>query len=221
MSSTGMKLAIGALAIVGVLVVGALIAGMIGYYRVYVPVLRPVSYVAASGHLDDSLENTTPFQPPASGAVTADQWSRYCEVKTAVRSAVGPSLRILEEQARWLLANMGPAANTVQYRAALRAIGEIGPPFLGAKYAQAKALNRAHFSLEEYRWVQRQVFASANLVLAELDLRGMEAAPQERREAIDVKISAPVKGHQAGTALIGTRPGAELESWRALAFFGL
>jgi hypothetical protein len=221
MSTTGKKLAIGVLAILCVLVVGAAIAGMIGYHQVYVPLLRPVSYVAASARLDDSLENATPFHPSASGAVTPDQWARYCEVKAAVRAALGPSSRILEEQARWLAANMGAPANTVELRAALRAIGEIGPAFLGAKYAQVKALNRAHFSIEEYRWVQRQVFGAANLALAELDIRGMETAPQERREAIVVTVSASLEVGQVVKALVRTRPAAELESWRALAFFGL
>jgi hypothetical protein len=98
---------------------------------------------------------------------------------------------------------------------------EIGPVYLKAKQAKVEAMNRAGFSRDEYRWVRRQVLAAAGLSLSELDLEGMRTAAQERRDKVDVKTSSPEPvTTTANEALVASRR-AQLESWLALAFFGL
>jgi predicted transglutaminase-like cysteine proteinase len=221
MYSTRSTLTVAALAIAGLVVLAVIIAGTVGYVRVYKPMLRPIGFIGASVRLEETIENQRTYTPPSSGELTSDQWSRFCDVKSAVRAAIGSSMAEVEQQKQALLATAEKNPAGVPYRAALGAVGEIGPAFLTAKNAQVQALNRARFSIEEYRWVQRQVFASAGLALAELDIASMNTAPQERRDVIEVKTSTALEVSRALRDRVLSRDKAELESWRALAFFGL
>jgi len=221
MSSMKKQLAVAAFVFAGVLIVALVVVGTIGYYRLYYPFLRPLGFVTTAGRLEESLRNTAPFRPPTSGALTAQQWSRYCEVESAVHKVMGPAMAVLTKQRDTLVASANQKPASVRLSAAVRAFGEIGPVFLRAKLAQVEAMNRASFSTEEYRWVRREVFASAGFVLAELDLDSMRTAVQDRRDSIDVQTTSVEPNSQgANSSLVsGRRP--QLESWLALAFFDL
>jgi hypothetical protein len=216
------QLAIGALVLAAVVVVAGVVGLTIGYYRYYKPLIRPMGFVGAVGRLDESVANTSAFSAPESRELSEQQWRRYCDIKAAIVEAVGSSsLSVVEAQRAVLLGRISHDPPSVEYREALRAIGEIGPAFLRGKAAQVKALNEATFSGDEYLWVEHQVFAAAGLELPRLDLDGMRAAPQNREHRVAV-TSTPVDagGAAANRRLVSGRR-SDLDAWSALAFFGL
>jgi hypothetical protein len=220
-ASTKKQIIIAALVIVGLLVVAAIALGTFGYFRYYKPLVQPLVFVSGAGRLEGLVRNAAPFEPPASGDVTPAQWSKYRDVTAAVVAALPASMGVVEAQKRSLQAAAAQQGGRVPFRVALAAFGEIGPAFLKAKQAQVDALNRAEFSVAEFRWVQRQVFAAADLPLAELDLEGMRTAPQEGRDYVDVKKSTATEVSQAVRDRVRSRPASEVETWLALAYFGL
>jgi hypothetical protein len=222
MSTMRKRLVVAGLALLGVLVLAAIVGGTVGYYRVYKPILRPVGYVGALDRFDETIVNKSPFRPPDSGELTEQQWSRYRDVKAAVMSAVGPSSADVFVAAKAaLLRTTTPAAPRVEYRTALQAIGEIGPAFIAAKAAQVKALNNAGLSRDEYRWVERQVFAASDVALQELDVQSMKTAPQDGRNLIDVRSAAVAAGAASANRRFVPERRSDLARWAALAFFGL
>jgi hypothetical protein len=221
MASKKQQVAIAVLSLVGVLVLILVVVGTYGYQRFYAPIVRPLMFVTASGRLEQSLSTTSPFQAPASGALTPEQWSRYCDVETAVEATMGQSMGVVVRQRDVLTATAKQKAGTVSFLTAIAAFREIGPVYLKAKQAQVNAMNRAGFSLEEYRWVRRQVFLGAGLVFSELDVVGLRTAAQEKRYSVDVKTTSPEPAAATanGTLVSARRP--ELDTWLALAFFDL
>jgi hypothetical protein len=220
-ASIGKQVLVAVLVLVGVLVVGAVVLGTVGYVRYYEPLVRPLTFVGGGGRLESGVKNTARFEPPASGEMSSAQWSAYCAVSTSVAGALRSSVGTLEAQRRLLAAQADRQRGRVPYREALAAFREIGSPYLKAKQAQVEALNRAGLSLAEYRWIQVQVFAAAGLPLAVLDLEGMRTAPQEQRAVVDVEVTPAPNVGDTVRALVRSRQALDLESWRALAFFGL
>ncbi len=221
MATMKKQVAIAVLALIGVLVLIVVIVGTYGYQRYYAPILRPLMFVTAAGRLEQSLRNTSPFQPPASGALTPEQWARYCDVESAVEAVMGPTMGVLAKQRASLMASATQQSGAVPLMTAVAAFREIGPVYLKAKQAQVEAMNRAGFSKEEYRWVRRQVLIAAGLSPSELDLEGMRTAAQDRRDRVDVKTTLPEPAVAAGNGELVSSRRAQLESWLALAFFDL
>jgi hypothetical protein len=215
------QVAIAILALAGVLVLIVVGVGTYGYQRYYVPLVRPLMFVTASGQLEQTLRAKTPFQPPQSGALTPEQWTRFCDVESAVEAAMGQTVGAAARQRDALKTTADQKAGTVPLLTAIAAFREIGPVYLKAKQAQVEAMNRAGFSMEEYRWVRRQVFLGAGLVLSELDVVGMRTAAQEKRDGVDVKTTSPEPAAVTanGTLVSARRPA--LDTWLALAFFDL
>jgi hypothetical protein len=204
-----------------VLVLVLIVAGTYGYQRFYAPIVRPLMFVTAAGRLEQSIRSPSPFQPPASGALTPEQWSRYCDVESAVEAVMGKTMGVMAKQRETLGADAAKRTGAVPLMTAVAAFREIGPVYLKAKQAQVEAINRAGFSREEYRWVRRQVFIAAGLSLSELDLEGMRTAAQDRRDSVDVRTISPAPAAATeNEALVASR-WAQLESWLALAFFDL
>jgi hypothetical protein len=220
-ASVGKQVLVAALVVVGLLVVGAVVLGTVGYVRYYEPLVRPLTFVGGAGRLESGVRNTARFEPPASGAMTSVQWADYCAVSGAVAGTLRSAVRTVETQRQVLVAQAEKQGGRVPYREALAAFREIGSVYLKAKQAQVEGLNRAGLSLAEYRWIQVRVFAAASLPLAVLDLEGMRTAPQEQRGVVDVQASPAPPVSEAVRNLVRARQASELESWRALAFFGL
>lgn len=221
MATTKKQVAIAILALAGVLVLVLVVAGTYGYQRFYAPLVRPLMFVTAAGRLEQGLRNTSPFQVPESGALTPEQWTRYCDVEEAVETVVGPAMGVMAKQREALASNASQQSGEVPLMTAIAAFREIGPVYLKAKQAQIDALNKAGFSMDEYRWVRRQVLLGAGLPLAELDLDGMKTAAQEKRAGVEVKTTAPEPTAAATNGALVSPRRAQLESWLALAFFDL
>ncbi len=221
MATLKKQVAIAILALIGVVVLILVVVGTYGYQRYYAPILRPLMFVTAAGRLEQSLKNTSPFQPPASGALTPEQWSRFCDVESAVEAVMGKTMGVMAKQRETLTADAVTRTGAVPLMTAIAAFREIGPVYLKAKQAQIQALDRAGLSLEEFRWVRRQALLGAGLPLAELDVEGMRTAPQEKRDRVEVKTIAPDPATTAENGALVASRRAQLESWLALAFFDL
>jgi hypothetical protein len=221
MAYTKRDLALSVLALAGVLLFVTVVARTFAYYRTYKPALRPLTFVSAAGRLEESLQNTDVFEPPDSGELTAQQWDRYGEVESAVQRVVGAAMQTLTARRTALLAGADAQTGSVSLQAALSAVGEIGPLYFKAKSEQVAAMNRADLPRDEYRWIRRQVFASAGIVLAELDLEGMKSAARDRATTVEVTMTtAATTGQNANLRVISKRR-ASLEAWLVLAFFDL
>jgi hypothetical protein len=221
MATTKKQVAIAVLALLGALVLILLVVGTYGYQRYYAPFVRPLMFVTVAGNLEQSVRTTSPFQPPATGALTPEQWTRFCDVESAVEAVMGQTTGVLAKQRDGLTASATQKAGTVPLLTAVAAFREIGPVYLKAKQAQVAAINRAGFSMEEYRWVRRQAFLGAGFPLSELDLQGIRTAPQDKRDRVDVKTTTPDPAAAAANGALVASRRAELESWLALAFFDL
>ncbi len=221
MATTKKQVAIAVLALLGVLVLVVVVVATYGYQRFYAPLVRPLMYVTASGRLEQGLRNASPFQAPESGAITPEQWARYCDVETAVEAVAGQRAAVMARQRDALTADAARQTGSVTFLAAIAAFREIGPDYLKAKQAQVEAMNTAGFSKEEYRWVRRQVFLAAGLSHADLDLDGMRTAAQDKRDKVDVKTTAPDAAAEAANGALVAGRRAQLDTWLALAFFDL
>lgn len=222
MSSTRQQVTI-VLFVVGiVLVVVVVVAGTIGYQRMYRPLLRPLGFVSAAGKLEGSLRNTAPFTPQHASEVSPDQWRRFCDVESAVQTALNSAMDTLSTQRDAILATTDRDTGQVPFHTALAAIGAIGSAFIKAKAAQVDAMNRVDLSLEEFQWVRRQAYASVGLPLAELALDRMRSAAQDRLELVDVR-TFPARLPEASEEVrrLQAERRALLTRWSALAFFGL
>ncbi len=221
MATKKQQVAIAILSIVGVLVLIVVGLGIYGYQRYYVPMLRPLMYVTVAGQLEQTLPSTSGFQPPASGAITPEQWAGYCDVETSVEGVLGQAAGVVARQRDALEATATGEPASVAFLAAIGAFREIGPVYLKAKQAQIEALKKAGVSLEEYRWVRRQALLGAGLPLVELDLVGMRTAPQAKRDRVEVKTTAADPAAAAANGALVSAKRTQLDTWLAMAFFDL
>jgi hypothetical protein len=221
MPSIKRQVAIAAIVLAGLLLVAVVVTGTVGYYRYYKPLIRPAGFTNMTARLEETLENKTVFTAPASPGLTPEQWQRYCDVEAAVETAIGPGVAVVDAQRRSLLASATRATPDVRYRDALRALGEIGTPYIRGKAAQVKAMNRARLSKAEYAWIRRQVFAAAGLALAQLDFERFRTAPLDGREYVEIRTFAPEEASRALNLSLVSARSAKLPDWLALAFFDL
>jgi hypothetical protein len=165
------KLAIGCL----VLVVLFLVVGGGAMYWTY----RKVSTVVSSTveqfkelssvpTLEAEVRNTSAFTAPESGELTADQVQRLVQVQDAVRQRLGARFATLNEKYKALIEKKeATALDLPQLMAAYR---DLTSSWMEAKRAQVDALNRAHFSLAEYRWVRSCAYAAVGVPFLDVDV---------------------------------------------------
>lgn len=214
------KLAIGCL----VVLVLAGMAGAVGTWWVYRKVTTTVGQFAELGsvpELERSVRNKAPFDAPASGELTAAQVERFVRVQRAVRASLGRRFAEMEQKYKTLLAKK--EATVVDVPQLVAAYRDLAAAWMDAKRAQIEALNAAGFSLEEYRWVRRQVYAAVGLPILDLDVgRLVENIQKGTAEEAPAELAGSVGpgGPEVNQRLVDPYRG-ELEDNAALASFGL
>lgn len=214
------KLAIGCL----VVLVLAGMAGAVGTWWVYRKVTTTVGQFAELGsvpELERSVRNKAPFDAPASGELTAAQVERFVRVQRAVRASLGRRFAEMEQKYKTLLAKK--EATVVDVPQLVAAYRDLAAAWMDAKRAQIEALNAAGFSLEEYRWVRRQVYAAVGLPILDLDVgRLVENIQKGTAEEAPAELAGSVGpgGPEVNQRLVEPYRG-ELEDNAALASFGL
>lgn len=164
------KLAVGC----GILLVLLLVGGAVAAYIVYSKVKSTVAEFAALGEIpaiERGVRNTETFSPPPSGELTEAQVARYVKVQQDVRSLLGARFDQFQtkyaELSKRMDKNQGTALDAPSVIAAYR---DLARTFVDAKKAQVEALNRAAFSLSEYRWVRQQAYAAIGMPVMDLDV---------------------------------------------------
>ncbi|MER3442624.1 MAG: hypothetical protein C4333_00250 [Meiothermus sp.] len=118
--------------------------------------------------LESGVQRQQAYRPPASGQLSPGQVQRLVRVQRAVREGLGSRYTAIEGRLRQLSERFG-AEQQLDYRAVLDLFRESGALVVDAKKIQVRSLNAQGFSLEEYRWVQRQAYAALELGIPKLD----------------------------------------------------
>jgi hypothetical protein len=190
------------LVVVGIAVGGLLYVG----YRNVRPYVEGVSDLVAQVRsleaLGDAVANRAPFTAPATGELTAAQVERFMAVQRDVQTQTGArwtamSDRLLVWERDEHEGPVAPAGEKVNPETDLL-LSQLGQLMYDTRVTQVAAMNVQRFSLDEYAWVRRQVYAAAGFQVAEhlqwtemLEIIRRRAAPADRREADAPKPLVP------------------------------
>lgn len=182
-----------AVVVLAVLVIGgALYFGYRAMGPMYDAANGLVEQARAMAESTRAIDDTTAYEPPVDGRLTAEQVTRLLAVHTRVREAMGPRWT----EARGRFAALPPEGGGAPSLAALaQALSELGTLPVEARRAHVAALNAEGFSAAEYRWVQLRAYEAAGIeVAAAIDWRALETAVAEGAERVGVRpptVSAP------------------------------
>ncbi|AKS43370.1 hypothetical protein [Wenzhouxiangella marina] len=203
------KFLIGCLAVIAIVVIGG---GTAGYFFVIKPAWEFASEVGEFAteyqQLNEQIERTEGFQPPADGQLDPDRFQRFLVAQRDMRSQLQGQLQALD--ARWdqiqqEIKEDGRQANVIEIVTAYRDLGGL---LIDAKRAQVDALNRYQFSLEEYAWTRNQTFRALGEQVA-VTAFGEQGSPMPNR-AVSDEVLALVSPHRE-----------ELMEGYVMAWFGL
>jgi hypothetical protein len=203
------KVLVGCLVVLAVVVIGG---GTAGYFLVVKPAYEFATDVGRFAteyqELNQSVERTSSYTPPADGQLGAEQFQRFLVAQREMRT--GMEERLAELDTKWREMNAEIRArdgdpNLIELVTAYRDLGDL---LLEAKRNQVRALNRYQFSLQEYAWVRNQIYQAMGEEVA-VAAFGEQGHPQRTRRVSDEVIEM-VANHRE-----------ELMEGYALAWFGL
>ncbi|NBB86092.1 MAG: hypothetical protein GVY12_07745 [Bacteroidetes bacterium] len=151
-----------------VLLILLVVVGWLGYSYVFQPYAAPFVEVTSTwSALNEEVENQSAFEPPPDSVLTDDQIARYQQVQEELRREVrgvwGETWGALRSAAQQVQAGEAQF-NSAELAAVAR---QVRDGLVQVKQAQVSALNRQEFSVEEYAWVQREMYRSVGLSLPE------------------------------------------------------
>jgi hypothetical protein len=129
---------------------------------------------ASTVDLGNDITNTTPYAPPSDGYLTPAQVQSLVQVQEVFVAEMGPdlerlALRVREAQA---LKDGGGSFQDVA-----TAYSELTALLKRAREAQAKGVNAAGLSRDEYAYIRRQAFAALPLLVEMPDLASLSGLP--------------------------------------------
>jgi hypothetical protein len=219
------KLAIGC----GILLVVLLVGGAVAAYVIYSKVKSTVAEFAALGEvpaIERGVRNTDTFTPPDSGELTEAQVARYVKVQQDVRALLGPRFDEFQtkyaELSKRMEKNQGTALDAPSVIAAYT---DLARTYVDAKKAQVESLNRAGFSLGEYRWVRQQAYAAIGMPVMDVDVSKFiedvtSGKAPEQQHTPRLGGSMGPTGPEVNKALVAPHK-KQLEDNAALSYFGL
>ena len=142
------------------------VVGWLGYSYVFQPYAAPFVEVTSTwSALNEEVENQSAFEPPSDSMLTEEQIVRYRQVQEELRAEMrgvwGETWAALQSAAQQVQsgeARLGSAELAAVARQARDGLVQV-------KQAQVAALNRQGFSVEEYAWVQREMYRSVGMSL--------------------------------------------------------
>jgi len=130
---------------------------------------------ATTVDLGKDIINTTPYTPPADGRLTPAQVQSLVQVQEVFVAEMGADLGRLAQRAReaQALKNGGEAS----FQDVATAYSELSSLLRRARDAQAKGVNQAGLSRDEYAFIRRQAFAALPLLVEMPDLANVPGLP--------------------------------------------
>lgn len=130
---------------------------------------------ATTVDLGDDIANTTSYTPPADGRLTPAQVQSLVQVQEVFVAEMGADLARLAQRAReaQALKNGGEAS----FQDVATAYSELSTLLKRARDAQAKGVNQAGLSRDEYAFIRRQAFAALPLLVEMPDLANVPGMP--------------------------------------------
>lgn len=214
------KFAIGCLLAFVLLAMGAAIVGYLGL-RYLRSAISETGGMASATEMEKAVQNTTPFEAPASGELTEDQVRRLVAVQQAVRERMGTRFSELETKYKDVADRPKPSLPDIPRLVA--AYRDLLGLWAEAKKTQVEALNAANFSLDEYRWVRRQSYRALGVMIADVDIGKIVEDVKAGRAPERVSTtrgSATPEGPEASRKAV-ERYRKQLEDNAPIASFGL
>jgi len=215
-----------------VLVLGLVAAGVGAYFlwRAARPafdsarqMVEGVSQLSEVVEMEDRLANTSTYEGPANGELTAEQVERFLRVQAHVKQTLGTRAEAFREKYKEL-ATTRPDGTEVppSLSQLLAGLSDMSQIYLDARRAQVDALNAEKFSRAEFSWVRGRVYQAAGIEAARYDPRELEKLLQAMATGAKVTVpevelpDAPAKNREL------VKPhAAQLMEWLAMASFGL
>lgn len=152
---------------------------------------------ATTVDLGKDITNTTPYTPPPDGRLTPAQVQSLVQVQEVFVAEMGPDLGKLAQRVREARALKDGREGSLQDVAT--AYSELSTLLKRAREAQAKGVNQAGLSRDEYAYIRRQAFAALPLLVEMPDLSNVPGMP-----------GLPGLDRNDGTAMAAARHNAEL-----------
>jgi hypothetical protein len=215
------KLAIGCGIVLVLCMVALSVVGYIIYSkaRQYTQTLTQFAKVA---ELNNDIANKHPFVAPSNGELTEETVRRFVAVQESMRAKLGTRVEELTKKQDEFNRRQNEEHRQATFSEAYTVVTDMMGLILQAKTAQVEALNAANFSLEEYDWTRRQVYAAAGISIAQFNLdklqeemkNGGVSTGDMPKEAISEDVPPRNK------ALVQPYL-PKLKDWAPFAFFGL
>ncbi len=209
------KFAIGCL---GLILILSIVGGIAGYIFVYRPAKKAITSTIDNvkqleqiSELNKQIKNQSSFTIPADKILTKEQVDRYMAVQKTMKDSLESDFNTLEDKYK----DLKGEPNLRDIGKVMSAYSDLIRIILDAKKSQIAALNNSGFSLDEYEWVKRQVFASAGQTLTSIDLSKIASADSNPTE-----ILLPTNIPEQNIELL-KKYKENLEDYVGLAFFGL
>jgi hypothetical protein len=212
------KFVLGCLGVLVLATIGGVIAGYVFVYRPVKSYVTSFAELAEIPNIERQIANTASFTPPADSKLDVQLVERYMRVQHALEQRMGS--RVNELDAKYAALNKANGGHP-SVADGLGALKDLGSLIVEAKRAQVAALNDQHFSLAEYVWTRRTVYAATGLPL-ELDLEQIvkQADRGQKPDASTLNHGPVHEVPDQNKQLVA--PYAEALRRRiALAFFGL
>ena len=205
----------------GVLVIAAIVGGVAGYYFVYRPArsfMAGMTQLQEVPRLNARIRNTQRFSAPPDGMLTESMVQRYVQAQRAMHDSLGARLEELDSKYEVLSKQNG---GNPSFSEGVEALRDLAGIIVDAKRAQVDALNANGFSLAEYDWVRKSVYAASDIPMS-VNFEHIVEQASSGQIPTGNSMSETVTGEVPETNRTLVAPHAEmLKQNAALAFFGL
>jgi hypothetical protein len=202
-----------------VLVVG--IGGYVAYTRYVKPMTGAITEFAQLADIEKQVKNTSSFAAPDTGELTEEMLNRFVKVQEAMQARLGTKMDELKAKYDQLDKAVKSERRQASFTEAMGALKDLSTIMVEAKHAQVEALNQASFSVREYEWVRKQVYAAVGIVAAGFDVKNIQKMAQEAGRQGEARAEAELGDVPERNKELVKPYEKKLQEWAPLAYFGL
>ena len=220
------KILVGCLIVFVIALVGFGVAGFY-VYRAARPMIDSASdYLARARELatlSDQVKVKTPYEPPATGELTAAQVDRFLAVQARVHAELGDRWAELEKKAEAMKKKADEKGSDWSFSDITAVFSDFTGIYTQARKAHVIALNIHKFSDQEFSWVRMRIYEAAGMQLAGgIDTSAIEHMARESAQKSGGTLPdvAMPDVPEANIRLIKPHL-AKLKEWLPMAMLGL